>query len=178
MSEVEILIQQNIWLIYAIVLWIFVLILGVNFWKGRGKIMVRVKTPLKEEIYWRKPIVTERGNEIVMEKTTKKNIGWSFTFTNKSLIPKKRFLGLRNYFVVDVFPRARKAIEYDYESNSVDMPLLSQKDAAEINRLDSFKRRYGKVEQPKSTFAIWVVLALVLAILIFQFLQMQGVRIG
>jgi hypothetical protein len=177
MSEVEVFLQENLWTLYSIFLGLFFSYILYNFFKGRGKVFVRVKTPLGEKGYWKKPVETERGMEVVMKKADKRNIGWSFMFTNKSLIPKKRLFGLIGYFAVDIFPNAKKAIEYDFENADVKMPLLTQQQAGEINRLDAFKRRYGKVEQPKSTMVQWIILIVVVIVLILNFLQMRGIRI-
>ena len=170
----EAIIKENIWYIYGVFVTIFVLIIISGIAKRRGRIKVRVKTPLKEITKWRKP--EQDGKTIVMRKKKKKEYGWEFSFSNKSLVPVKGLLG--SHFAVDVFPEAPKAIEYDYQGKKTDQPRLTKKQAAEINRLNAFLARYSRIAKPVTSAMMWIIVILLIVNIVLQIFGMRGVRVG
>jgi len=173
--DIEAFLRENILILYGVCLWIMVMLLLWNFSKYRGKVKVRVKTPLGEQVRWLKP--EDDGKTIVMEKAGRKSLGWRFTFTNKSLVPQKRWYG-GIYYAIDVFHKALEAVEYDFKDSVVSEPQLSEDDVVAINRLDAFKRRYGKVEKPMSSVAIWLLIIIGSITLVLVIMNMRGIRIG
>lgn len=172
--DINVFIKQNIWYIYIGFIWLLFMYVLIGWYRKRGKIKVRIKTPLEEKVRWIKPEAD--GKTIVMEKAGKKKMGWSFEFTNKSLVPLRHWWG-GLYYAVDIFFDASKAIEYEYALSQIDQPKLTKEQAREINRLDAFKRRYGKVAQPMSSTVQWIMLFLLIGIIILLILSMRGVRI-
>jgi len=170
MSEVEVFVQQNILLIYGVFFAILFLVLVWELVKNRGKIKVRIKTPTGETVKWIKP--EPEGNRLNIEKKPK----WSPTFTNASIIWGKDKLG-RTIRIIDIIYGSPKAIEYDFKGKTIEQPLLTRKDAYEINRLDAFKLRYGKMPKFPTPTIFWVLLLLNIGTLILMILNMQGVRI-
>lgn len=176
--SMEQLVQENIWLIYGGFWAIIVLIIIARALRHRGQIMVRIKYPLGEETIWKKPTKEGQKQTIVMEKKTGKHLGWKFDFDNQCLIPKREWLGLKRYFAVDVFPDSPHACKWDYSLSEVEQPKLTKRDAAEINRLDAFKIRFGKMPKPPAQIVAWITLFVCIGTLILLFLLSQGVRIG
>jgi len=168
-------IQENIWTIYIIFLGFLFLYFFWSSYRKRGKIQIRIKTPLGEKIRWVKP--ESDGKTIVMEKAGKTKMGWSFEFTNKSLIARKNWRG-GLYYAVDVFYDSPNAINYDYALKTSDQPKLTKIEAKEINRLDAFKRRYSTTGRIPSGTVQWIILFLLIGLIILSILNMQGVRIA
>lgn len=172
-GNIEAIIKENIWALYAVFIAIFSLIIISGLAKRRGRIKVRIKTPLKEIIKWRKP--EQDGKSIVMRKKEKTDRGWTFTFSNKSLVPLKGLVG--GHFAVDVFPEALKAIEYDYEGKKTEQPRLTRKQAGEINRLLGWLSRYSRIAQGVTSMIMWIIVILLVVNIILQIIGLRGVRI-
>lgn len=125
MSEIAEIIRQNLFYIILGYTTGFFMVLLYFATRNRGKILVRSKSALKESEMWMKP--NWKDNEIVMTKATDKDSGWTFKFTNKSLLFKTAYFGLKRYFAVEVFPYAKTAIEFDCEQETVTAPHWDKK---------------------------------------------------
>jgi hypothetical protein len=173
MSMID-LIQQNVLTIYFLLVISFLAYLVFLFFRGRGKVLVRVKTPAKEWSRYVKP--NPDGTSITMEKTSNTKAGWTFKYTNQSLQTVKKFLGLGQ--VVDVFYHSPKAIDYDFTQSEATQPKLTKQDVINFNNADALKRRYSKMEHLASRNLMYIVLLLVLVGIIIQLLGMAGVHFG
>jgi len=170
MSEV---IQEN-WYYLAI---LYFVIFGWFLYKAilsnRGKIKVRVKTPTKEWVKWCKPL--DDGETIVVEKATKKKAGWSFKFTNKSIIVLKSWG--RTLLAVDVFYNTPKAIEYDYSVPEIDQPKWD-KDTSHKFIEAKMVEKSGVEPKEKSSTGIWIVAILVIVSIVINLLSSGRIRFG
>ncbi len=174
-DQVTTFLQENLIFIYVAVWAFFMLYLLYQFQKGRGKILVRVKTPMRELCRWIKP--NPDGTTVTMQKATTKKAGWTFKFSNKSLVPIKRFFGFLQAYAIDVFYESPKAIEYEYSQSEATQPKLTLQDVTEFNKADALKRRYSKMDKlPTQTVQIITVI-LIFVLLILQLLSLAGIRV-
>ncbi len=121
MSAVETL--RTYWA-HILVAYLAIVILYVIFQihRRRGKIQCRIKTPIGEETRWIKPDFRGNKHYLVFEKEKRKKPGWEAEFSNKSLIPRSGWYGLRHWLCIDIFPHATKAIEYNFDIPEADQP--------------------------------------------------------
>lgn len=165
--------QQWILTGFAIYIVFMFLVVFLSLIRHRGKIKVRIKTPLMEIVKWVKP---ERdGKTLVIDKgKEKKGIPrWEATFTNKSLVPMKgRF---RKQTAVDIFVGAKKCIEYDYSINESLPYGLTIRDILDFLTAKILKQRGSGIKQPTSVLA-YVTIGLLIIVLIEGFLILN--RIG
>jgi len=172
MSEV---IQENWYYFLAMYLGVFGWILYKAVLAHRGKIKVRVKTPSKEWVKWCKPL--DDGETIVVEKAKTKKAGWSFKFTNKSLVPFRSWG--RQMFAIDVFYHAPKAIEYDFSQDAVTAPKLTKDQVMEFATWEALKARYAKITGAKfPTWFMVLVVVLLIVIIVMQLITSGRIRIG
>lgn len=176
MSMIEELLRDNIIYVWFGLWLVLMAYLGYTLLKGRGKILVRVKTPLKENHEWRK--ANADGKTITMQKASKKKAGWSFEFSNKSLVPVKRFFGLVQAYAIDIFFEATKAIEYNYDVKEADQPHWDKTQSKKF--IDAkILETAGKEPKEKTSSTLIIIIGFMVAILlVIQILQLVGVRIG
>jgi hypothetical protein len=137
---------------------------------NRGKIKVRVKTPTKEWVKWCKP--QPDGETIVVEKAKTKKGGWSFKFTNKSLIPFSH--RGRSFFAIDIFYNSPIAIEYDYAEDIVTKPRLTKDQVKEFASWEALKARYARMQQQKTSMLGILTVVLLVVVIILE-LRSSGV---
>jgi hypothetical protein len=172
MSEV---IQENWVYIATAYIAFFAFLLYRAVFANRGKIKVRVKTPSKEWVKWCKPL--DDGETIVVEKAKAKKAGWSFKFTNKSLVPFRSWG--RQMFAIDVFYHAPKAIEYDFTQDTATAPKLTKDQVKEFATWEALKARYAKIAGAKfPTWFMVLVVVLLIVNIILQLLSSGRIRIG
>jgi hypothetical protein len=172
MSEVI----QEYWYIFLVM---YLGVFGWIFYKAvfanRGKIKVRIKTPTKEWIKWCKPL--DDGETIVVEKGKTKRAGWSFKFTNKSLVPFRSWG--RQFFAIDIFYHAENAIEYDFSQDKATAPKLTKDQVKEFATWEALKARYAKITGAKfPTWFMVLVLLLLIINLVMQLVTSGRIRIG
>jgi hypothetical protein len=169
MSEVE---PYQIYTVVGTIAFLIVYFLW-SFLHNRGKIKVRIRR-IPEEIVYKS---LGRDSWIIMEPAKRgKTTGWKFEVTPTSLIPiKSKWLGTLGY-AVEVYPQATKAIEWPSSSTSeIDPPQLTAEQAAKINAIDGFRRRYGdKPQGAGSNILLFAILAIGIINIILM-LRSQGV---
>lgn len=140
---------------YGIVALVALLMFYYLYQSKKGKVHVRIKTQVQELTHWVTPesdgetiIIRERGKE-----------PWRFKFSNRSLIPKRGPFG--NYFAIDVFPLAPKAIDYDYTIPAADQPKWDRDVSTRFIKAQVLKQ-YGKGEEKEKGIEL-IILILVIA---------------
>jgi hypothetical protein len=148
-------------------------VFGIVFFKwlnNRGKYLVRIKADT-EKTFYRKPELNSDGMSVLIEKPKNKP-EWRVKYTKDSVYIVKSLFGSRR--TIDVLAGSRKAI--DFKDKDVYKNELTIEEAAKIARLDGFKVRFGNLKLP-NPMVYYAILILVIANLVFQFLQMRGIRI-
>jgi len=167
MSEI---IQEN-WIYFLVAyLAVFGWVLYKALFANRGKIKVRVKTPTKEWVKWCKP--QPDGQTIVVEKAKRNKAGWSFKFSNKSLVPFSH--RGRSFFAIDVFYESKKAIEYDYARDKATAPELTQQQVTHYAQARIWERRYQTDAKQMPNWILYVILLLQIGSMIFTYLLQSG----
>ena len=177
MSEIAEIIRSNLlYIILGYTIGFFIVLLYFAS-RNRGKILVRVKSPMKESGIWVKP--NWQDNEIVMMKEKDKDSGWKFTFTVKSLMQKSRLFGLVHYFAVDVFPYAPKAIEYDCEQETVSAPHWDKKTEENLFRAKVIRAAGETGQKLHIPLALYLILIINLAVSVIVLLVSSGkIKLG
>jgi hypothetical protein len=166
--------ENYLYIIVAVYVAFFGVLIYYAAFANRGKIRVRVKTPFKEWTTWRKPEAD--GETIVIDKATKKKAGWSFKFSNKSLVPTKSWG--RTSLAIDVFHDSPKAIEYDYLQKLEDQPKWNKNQSQGFIEA-KILTKMGQEPKEKTSMAIWLVAGLVIVSIILNVLLSSGrIRIG
>jgi hypothetical protein len=170
MSE---LIQQN-WH-YFVVMYaaLFGYIIYKVMFSNRGKIKVRIKTPSKERIKWCKPEAD--GETIVIDKAKTKKAGWSFKFTNKSLVPFTSWG--RQFYAIDIFHHAPDAIEYDYSQNVINQPKWDKDQSTKFINAKLLEKAGAEIKE-KSNVGIWIVAILVIVGIVITLISGGKISIG
>jgi len=168
LSYVEI-IRQNALLIVA-AWWVFIIAyLAWRWYRTKGKILVRIKTPIGEKEEWVKPNFEGDKAYLVFEKESRKKAGWKAEFTNKSLIPRSSWLGLKRFHCIDIFPQATKAIEYNFDTKTEDQPKWDKHSSKEYIEAKILKQM-GEGEKLVAPGVIWIVVIVTIIILILEIL--------
>lgn len=155
------MIPWDLWYTYVYILvgfdiFIIIFVIWFEWYRKRGKIKIRVKTPIGEREEWKKP--KKDGKTVVMEKARGKKAGWKFTFSRKSLYFTKRFPG-RRILTLDIIANSLKAIEYDFKKLIIYPYGLTLEDMKNINRADILKQRGQGLKLQLPTI-FWLVLLL------------------
>lgn len=169
---------QYLNMIYAMIAFnvgIFSFIFYWEFWRKRGKLKVRIKTPLGEKERWVKP--ESDGETLIIEKGSerKKVPEWKAKFSNKSLIRFTKWFG-RMGFAVDIFYNAEKCIEYDYSLSEAEMPKFDKKTSKGYINAEVLKQR-GRGLKQELPFIFWLVVILVFVNLVLSGLTAQRMGI-
>lgn len=137
--------------------------------KIRGSIRVRVKTPLGEREYWRKP--NRAGTHItVFDGKKKKQPEWTFKLPLKALyFTKKLFM---RALTVDVFSESDEAITYDYETKDFESPKFTKEKAREWTRSRGLTQ-YLEGPREKLTMITLIMLAMLGANLVLTMLLLM-----
>lgn len=151
---------------------VFVFVSYMEWWRKRGRIQVRIKTPLGEKKKWVKP--ENDGKTLIIEKESKKRPEWKASFTNKSIVFFGRWFG-RIGRAVDVFYHAKKCIDYDYTLSEADQPKFDKKASKGYIEAKVLKEM-GKGEKMEIPFIFWVLLIMSFVNLALMF--MIGNRLG
>lgn len=175
MTTIEELILENI-IPITFGVWLFVLFIAVvRWWRGRGALEVRVKTPLGEKKRYIKPEAD--GKTLVLEKKRRNNPGWVATFTNKSLVPVSRWFG-RKGFAVDLMYQATECVNYDFENKSNEQPKWTKKQSKEFIEAEVLKHagRGLKYEMPGLFWLIAIGVVILIIFQIIEFISRGGIR--
>jgi len=154
---------------------IFLIIIYVGFWRKRGRIKVRIKTPMGEKTKWVKP--DPDGKTLVIEKGSDRQNKpkWSATFSNKSLVAISRWL-FRKAYAVDVFYNATECIEYDYSLKTSDAPKWSKKQSKEYIEAEVLKQRGKRLKYEMPTL-FWLIFIICLINLVISFVLAQRLQL-
>jgi len=168
------LIPWPLWwkIIYGIIAFdmaVFGFVLYWEWWRKRGRIQVRVKTPLGEKRYWKKP--EDDGKTIVMKKGRGKKPGWKFTFSNSALYRIPRWFG-RKALCLDVLYDADKAVSWDYTLKETEIPKWDKKTSKKFIEAETLEKRAIGVKYPMPTL-FWLILIIGVVNLGITFLMLQ-----
>jgi hypothetical protein len=153
---------------------IFFFVLYFEWWRKRGRILIRIKTEMGERTEWKKP--EKDGKTIIMEKEKKDSIGWKFTFSRNSLYDVKRFF--RTKKALDVIYNAPGAVEYDLQTKKATLPIWDREMFEEIALKQGFKllAKMLKIQLPT---LFWLILIGVMLNIVLTILLHTGmIRIG
>jgi len=160
--------EQWLQMVYAMLAFdscVFAFIFYWEFWRKRGSIKVRIKTPLGEKTKWVKP--QDDGETLIIEKGSdrKAKPEWKAKFTNKSLVPISRWF-FRKAYAVDIFYNAPECIDYDYSLKKGEHPKWDKKTSKEFIEAEVLKQRGKKLkyEMPMLFWLIFIVSIVNLAI--------------
>jgi len=170
----QLVMENYLYIIVAVYVAFFAVLIYYAAFANRGKKRVRVKTPSGEWVAWKKSEAD--GETIVMEKATKKKAGWSFTFTNKALTLSKSWG--RTIQTIDVKYLSTKAMEYDFEQDILSQPKWD-KNTSQAFIEAKILTKMGQEPKEKTSMAIWLVAGLVIVNIIINILLQTGrLRIG
>ncbi len=144
--------------------------------RRRGKIQCRIKTPIGEQDRWIKPDFRGNKHYLVFEKEKGKKPGWEAEFSNKSLIPRSGWYGLRHWLCIDIFPHATKAIEYNFDIPEASQPKWDKATSKGYIEAKILKQM-GEGEKLISPTVIWIVVLISIFILILEILPYLGGRL-
>jgi len=156
-----------------------IVVIYVTWWKKRGKIEVRIETPLGEQRKWLKPD-KEDGKTIVVEKPKEgKKIGWQFTFDRSSIIPVISKLTGRAHYKIEVMYGSTKAIEYNFEDkdNPYKLPVWDRKSFEDVVVKEGMKMlpRMVKIQLPT---VFWILVLMQFVTIILVIAVSTGLRFG
>jgi len=167
------LIRDNYWVFMAVYgVCLFVAIVYMSFFRRRGRVLIRVKTPLKEFRRWIKP--HNDGKTIIMEKGKGKKPEWRFTYTKQSVVPFSHWFSEKK--AIDVFYESEHAIEYNYPRKITVQPRLTKEQIRVFALMEAMKQRYSKLPKLPLPSLFWVVLIGIVVNVILTLMMMQGVR--
>lgn len=176
MSVVEVIRQNLFYIILGYTTGFFAVLLYMAT-RNRGKILVRLKSALKESEVWMKP--DWRENSITMMKEKDKDSGWTFKFTNKALLFKTGYFGLKRYFAVEVFPYAKSAIEFDCESETINAPHWDKKTEENMFRAKVIRAAGETGQKLHIPLALYLILIINLVVSVVVLLVSSGkIKLG
>lgn len=164
------------WLLVQFVVGFDVLIVFVAlytlWWRRRGKIEVRCKTPYGEKKKWLKP--EKDGETMIFEKEKKDvSLGWSFKFTSGCLIPVRNWRGAR-HDALDVKYNAPSAVDWSKKAEEIEVPIWDRKTFEDIAIKHGMKMLPRMIKMVMPT-VIWGVLVLQFVTIILLVLLHTGV---
>lgn len=145
---------------------IVILALYFGWWKKRGRLEVRVKTPIGEQKHYKKP--EKDGKSITMQKARGKRPGWKFTFTRESLYFIPKWFG-RKRLGLDILFHAEKAIDYDFKLKLASQPKWTKTESKEFIEAEILKQR-GMGLKLQLPLLFWLVLIIGLVNVVFSLL--------
>lgn len=172
MSEVELLIKENIWYFYGIFIWVLSSIVAFNWYRHHGRIKIRVKsTPEKTE--WRKQ---ENDGTLVMYKAKDKKVGWSITVPDGAMFFSKDFWG-RWIPTIEVKPYAKEAINFKTENI---IPSIWDAEAEQnLFQAQVIKAAGATSSKLQIPIGLYLILGIILVVGVIGLLLSSGrIRIG
>jgi len=167
------LLKANYFLIMGVYgICLFIAVLYLALFRHRGRVQIRIKTPLKEIKKWVKP--DPDGKTIVMNKGKRKGVEWKFTFTQQSIILFSSWFRERK--AIDVFYHSPTAIDYLYKQNKAEHPKLTKKDVKKYATFKAVETRYQKLPKLPLPPLFWLILAVLLANFVISLMLIQGIR--
>ena len=173
MSEIQGLLQENIWYIYGAFLATFILFAFITWIKSRWKIKARVYRPIGIQTFLKKPELD--GQTIIMRKSKGRNdVGWTFKFDQT--YPTGRIFKTAT---VDVIPNAARAVHYDYEHKTFDAAYWDRKTEEDIMNANVVKAAGAISNKLQIPAVLYVMILASIVIGIIGILVSSGrVRIG
>lgn len=146
---------STFFLIYAVIMFgVLFSIFFLIYYRIRGKLKIRVKSPVGEKEYLRGP--NRDGTSVTMFKAGKKTPEWTFKFSTKALyFTKKLFM---RSLTLDVFAEAEKAIEYDYTLEETEQPKFTKEQAENWVRSRSLTKYLEGAETKANLFALLTII--------------------
>lgn len=146
-------------------------IFGILFMKVRGRVKIRVKSPVGEKEFLRK--ANRDGTSITVFKGSEKRgvPEWTFKFTTKALyFTKKMFMRM---LTVDVFAEAEEAIEYDFSLEETKQPKFTKEEAERWVKSRSLKKYMEGAESQTKILTLIMLVAIILNVVLTLMLVLR-----